>query len=136
MIPLPTSLISAKAVLILAGALALSLAGNVALLWQWAEAKPEAELKCATASLESTQAAEKAEDRRDTASLTISRENAAEAEEQAIETQTHTDQVKKEIQDDYRDRPTPAVPACTGEPPAGVRDRLDALRERANAAGR
>ena len=135
MISVPTSLISAKAVLILGGALVLSLAGNAWLFWELAQAKPEAELKCTEGTLEATVAAEEAEDARDDTAGEIARETAATAEQATTAAQAATDDVKTEIRYVYLTAPAPSAGSCTGEPPAGVHDQLEALRDRANAAG-
>lgn len=135
MISLPTSLISAKAVLILGAALALSIAGNAWLFWELAQTGPEAELKCTQGTLDATVAAEKAEDDRDDAGGEIARDTAAEVEQATTQAQTATDDVKTEIRYVYLNAPAPPAGSCTGEPPAGVRDQLEALRDRANAAG-
>lgn len=136
MITIPTRLISAKAVLILAAALAASLAGNAWLFWELAQAKPAAELKCTQGALSATVDAERAEDARDIAAGEIARETAAQAEQVTTETMATTDNVKSEIRYVYLTAPAPAAGSCTGEPPAGVRDRLEALRNAANAPGR
>lgn len=136
MLTLPARLISAKAVLYLAGALALSLAGNAWLFWQLAQAKPKAELKCTESALAATVAAEEAEDARDTTAGEIARDTAAQAEQATTATQAATDSVKTEIRYVYRTAPAPAAGSCTGEPPDGVRERLEALRNAANAPGR
>lgn len=126
---------SLKAVLILSAALAASLVGNAVLFWQLAQAKPAAKLECVQDALEATVAAERAEDARDATAGEIIRDTAATAEQAAVAAQADTDAVKTEIRYVYLTAPAPAAGSCTGEPPAGVRDRLEALRERANAAG-
>jgi hypothetical protein len=134
-------MIASKLTIGLAAALLLSAGANVFLLWQWAQAKPECEAKTATAALTTTQAAERAEDARDSTSADLARAgdtNAAQVAAQ-VDSAIHKDQ--QEIHNAYfnLDIPKPfAVPSgpClrVGPLPAGVQDVLDSARSRANAA--
>lgn len=135
LLTLPARFLSAKIVLGLGAALALSIAGNGWLFWKLAQAKPIAELKCVQGTLAATVDAEAAEDKRDATASTIARDTATQAEESATTAQVETDQAKTRIEYVYLKAPAPPAGSCTGEPPAGVREQLEALRDKANAAG-
>lgn len=124
-----------KIALSLGAALALSMAANGVLFWKLAGAKPSARLECAQGNLDATVAAIEAEVSRDETSTGIARDSAAAVERDAVETQTNTDATKQEIRYVYINAPKPVAGTCTGEPPAGVRDKLEALRQRANSPG-
>lgn len=124
-----------KIALGLGSALALSVAANGVLFWKLAGAKPEARLECVQGNLDATVSAVAAEVSRDEASTGIARDSATAVERSAVEAQTNTDTTKQEIRYVYINAPKPVVGTCAGEPPAGVRDKLEALRQRANAPG-
>ena len=132
MIAVPGRLVSAKVILWLAALLALSLAANGKLFWELAQAEPEAALECTQGALDATVAAEKAEDARDDTAGDIARTTDAATEAATTETLAAVDVAKQEM--DHAHAKAPAVPAgtCPGIAPPGVRDELEALRDRAN----
>jgi hypothetical protein len=142
-IGLPAKLISAKAVLYLSGCLLLSLAGNAWLLQRWWTADARCTANTAVAANSTIVKAEAAEDERDLVSSEITRETDEQTEAALDAGRTATQADQEAVSDAYRNHPTAppsdrsAVAAvCVHDPVAGVQERFDAARDRANAAAR
>ena len=130
-------IVPSRLTLALAGALALSLAGNVFLTWQWAQEGPECRAETAEDALTATQAAETAEDARDKTSAGITATAGKNASQTAAQVDSATQATQKDIHDAYfHHDPGPVAGPCVrvGPVPDGVREGIDEARSRANAA--
>lgn len=138
---IPTNLISAKAVLYLAIALALSLTVNGLLAWRLAGASARCTASIAVDANKGLVEAREEEVERDQTSAEITRDTDTRTEEALTDAREDTQTAQEEIADDYRKHPTaPArgTPAavCHPDPVAGLQQRFDEARARANAAAR
>lgn len=119
----------------LGAALAISLAGNAFLFWQWAQAKPECVAKTAKTALKATQNAHDAATTRDRAASGVTKATDAAAAQVAenADKAAHTD--NKDIHNAYfnRDSVVPVGPCPAVAPvPAGVQDVIERAVSRAN----
>ncbi len=141
MIGLPARLISAKAVLYLALALTVSLGVNGWLAWRLAGSSARCTASIAVDANKGLSEAREQEVERDQTSAEITRDTDTRADEALADAREDTQTAQDEIANDYRKHPTAPdrgapVAVCRPDPVAGLHERFDEARARANAAAR